>query len=141
MCGGSGGASAELISNASFATLMVIYSFTQLMDMADQLSELAGLTTRVAQLMEVRFTHMREQPSAHSHRVVVLTLQKPYRMLWQCQVLEAHATSLKVGEDVVRGGSLITSNTQRLEPQRESQYQPSDTLLWQPHHAVLVVHG
>lgn len=59
MSGGSGGASAELISNASFATLMVIYSFTQLMDMADQLSELAGLTSRVAQLMEVRFTHAR----------------------------------------------------------------------------------
>lgn len=57
MSGGSGGASAELISNASFATLMVIYSFTQLMDMADELSELAGLTTRVAQLMEVRSTH------------------------------------------------------------------------------------
>jgi hypothetical protein len=53
MSGGSGGATAERISNASFATLTLIYSFTQLLDMADQLSELAGLTARVEQLLEV----------------------------------------------------------------------------------------
>ena len=53
MRGASSGATAERVSNASFATLTLIYSFTQLLDMADQLSSLAGLTARVAQLMEV----------------------------------------------------------------------------------------
>lgn len=74
----------------------------------------------------------------HCDRVVVLTFQKPYRMLWQCQVLEAHATSLKVGEDVGRGGSLTASNTHRLEPQRESV--SVSTPMWQLHHAVRVLH-
>ena len=50
---GSSGAVAERISNASFATLMLIYSFTELLDLADVLSDFAGLTARIAQLLEV----------------------------------------------------------------------------------------
>ena len=51
--GGGGGAAAERISNASFAILTLVYSFTSLFNLADAVSELAGVTARVAQLLQV----------------------------------------------------------------------------------------
>ena len=51
--GGSGGAAAERISNASFATLTLVYSFTSLLNLADEVSELAGVTARVSHFMQV----------------------------------------------------------------------------------------
>jgi hypothetical protein len=48
-----GGGTAQLVSNASFAALSLIYSCTEVLDAADAVSTLAGLTTRVAQLREV----------------------------------------------------------------------------------------
>ena len=50
---GDGGETAQKISNASFATLSLIYSFTEVLDLSAKLSTLAGLTARVAQLQEV----------------------------------------------------------------------------------------
>lgn len=44
---------AKWVSNASFATLTLIYSFTQLLDLASQFSTLAGVTLRVGQLLQV----------------------------------------------------------------------------------------
>ena len=44
---------AKWVSNASFATLTLIYSFTQLLDLANQFSTLAGVTLRVGQLLQV----------------------------------------------------------------------------------------
>jgi hypothetical protein len=46
------GAVAQLVSNASFAVLTLIYSFTQLIDAAKVLSDVAGVTGRVAGLFE-----------------------------------------------------------------------------------------
>ncbi|GAQ88416.1 ABC transporter D family member 4 [Klebsormidium nitens] len=46
------GAIAQLVSNASFAILTLIYSFTQLIDAAKVLSDVAGVTGRVAGLFE-----------------------------------------------------------------------------------------
>ncbi|KAL3160894.1 hypothetical protein ABBQ38_009286 [Trebouxia sp. C0009 RCD-2024] len=43
---------AKWVSNASFATLTLIYSFTQLLDLASQFSTLAGVTLRVGQLLQ-----------------------------------------------------------------------------------------
>ena len=51
--GGSGGAAAERISNASFATLTLVYTFTSLLNLADEVSELAGVTARVSHFMQV----------------------------------------------------------------------------------------
>ena len=48
----AGGAVAARVSNASFALLSLIYSFTQLLDLADRLTNLAALTARVSQLRE-----------------------------------------------------------------------------------------
>lgn len=44
---------AKWVSNASFATLTLIYSFTQLLDLANQFSTLVGVTLRVGQLLQV----------------------------------------------------------------------------------------
>ena len=44
---------AKWVSNASFATLTLIYSFTQLLDLAKQFSTLMGVTLRVGQLLQV----------------------------------------------------------------------------------------
>ena len=44
---------AKWVSNASFATLTLIYSFTQMLDLATQFSTLAGVTVRVGQLLQV----------------------------------------------------------------------------------------
>ena len=44
---------AKWVSNASFATLTLIYSFTQMLDLASQFSTLAGVTMRVGQLLHV----------------------------------------------------------------------------------------
>ncbi len=44
---------AKWASNASFATLTLIYSFTQILDLASQFSTLAGVTLRVGQLLQV----------------------------------------------------------------------------------------
>lgn len=44
---------AKWVSNASFATLTLIYSFTQLLDLASQMSTLVGVTLRVGQLLQV----------------------------------------------------------------------------------------
>ncbi|KAK9816885.1 hypothetical protein WJX72_006703 [[Myrmecia] bisecta] len=43
---------AQRVSNASFASLMLIYSFTQLLDMSQKFTILAGMTGRVGQLAE-----------------------------------------------------------------------------------------
>lgn len=50
---------AKWVSNASFATLTLIYSFTQLLDLANQFSTLAGVTLRVGQLLQVSSTFCR----------------------------------------------------------------------------------
>lgn len=50
---GDSGQTAQRISNASFATLSLIYSLTEVFDLANSLSTLAGLTARVADLQEV----------------------------------------------------------------------------------------
>lgn len=51
--GGDSGETAQQISNASFATLSLIYSFTETLNLSDDLATLAGLTARVAFLKEV----------------------------------------------------------------------------------------
>jgi hypothetical protein len=51
--GGDSGKTAQQISNASFATLSLIYSFTETLNLSDDLATLAGLTARVAFLREV----------------------------------------------------------------------------------------
>lgn len=51
--GDSGGKAAERVSNACFATLMLMNSFSQMMDASDRLSLLAGLTARIYQLAQV----------------------------------------------------------------------------------------
>lgn len=45
---------AKWVSNASFATLTLIYSFTQMLDLASHFATLAGVTLRVGQLLQVR---------------------------------------------------------------------------------------
>ena len=59
--GGSGGAAAEHISNASFAILTLIYTFQSLLDLSDAVSELAGVTARVAVLLQVPHADLRAQ--------------------------------------------------------------------------------
>eukprot|EP00884_Botryococcus_braunii_P011524 jgi/Botrbrau1/20372/Bobra.0006s0035.1 len=44
------GRRAEFISNASFATLSLIYSFTEVVDLSERIAELAGLTARLSHL-------------------------------------------------------------------------------------------
>ncbi len=51
--GSSGGELAEFVSNASFASLSLIYSFTEMLDLGEQLSSLAALTARVVGLLEI----------------------------------------------------------------------------------------
>jgi ABC-type uncharacterized transport system fused permease/ATPase subunit len=51
--GGSGGELAQFVSNASFASLSLIYSFTEMLDLGEQLSSLAALTARVVGLLEI----------------------------------------------------------------------------------------
>jgi ABC-type uncharacterized transport system fused permease/ATPase subunit len=53
--GGGGGALAEFVSNASFFTLMLINSLTEVLDAADQLAAILGLAARVGQLFDVLF--------------------------------------------------------------------------------------
>lgn len=48
------GRRAQFISNASFATLSLIYSFTEVADLSERLAELAGLTARLSHLTTVR---------------------------------------------------------------------------------------
>ena len=50
--GGSGGEIAQFVSNASFFTLTLIYTFTEVLDLAEQLATLAALTARVCGLQE-----------------------------------------------------------------------------------------
>lgn len=50
---GSGGEIAQFVSNASFVTLALIYTLTELLDLADNLARLAALTARVGGLSEV----------------------------------------------------------------------------------------
>lgn len=49
----SGGRAAERVSNACFAALMLMNSFSQMTDVSDRLSLLAGLTARIHQLAQV----------------------------------------------------------------------------------------
>jgi ABC-type uncharacterized transport system fused permease/ATPase subunit len=51
--GGSGGELAQFVSNASFASLSLIYSFTEMLDLGEQVSSLAALTARVVGLLEI----------------------------------------------------------------------------------------
>ncbi|KAG7667755.1 putative Lysosomal cobalamin transporter ABCD4 [Nannochloris sp. 'desiccata'] len=51
--GGSGGELARFVSNASFASLSLIYSFTEMLDLGEQLSSLAALTARVVGFLEI----------------------------------------------------------------------------------------
>ena len=44
---------AKWVSNASFATLTLIYTFTQILDLGTQVSTLAGVTMRVGHLLQV----------------------------------------------------------------------------------------
>ena len=54
---------AQRISNASFATLSLIYSLTEILDLSDLLATLAGLTARVSVLMQVSISHICLPPS------------------------------------------------------------------------------
>ena len=56
------GQRAKCVSNASFATLTLIYSFTQILDLGSQVSTLAGVTMRVGRLMQV---HMHSLVELH----------------------------------------------------------------------------
>ena len=47
------GQRAKWVSNASFATLTLIYTFTQILDLGTQVSTLAGVTLRVGRLLQV----------------------------------------------------------------------------------------
>jgi hypothetical protein len=49
----SGGEAAQRISNSCFAALMLTNSFSQMLNVSDRLSLLAGLTARIHQLAEV----------------------------------------------------------------------------------------
>jgi len=51
--GGSSGEVAKFVSNASFASLSLIYSFTEMLDLGEQVSSLAALTARVVGLLEL----------------------------------------------------------------------------------------
>ena len=53
LSGMDSGQLAKWVSNASFATLTLIYSFTQMLDLASRFSTLAGVTLRVSQLLQV----------------------------------------------------------------------------------------
>lgn len=48
----SAGKMAEFVSNASYFTLSLIYSFTQILDLAETLGNVAALTVRTAHLLE-----------------------------------------------------------------------------------------
>jgi hypothetical protein len=48
----SAGKMAEFVSNASYFTLSLIYSFTQILDLAETLGNVAALTVRTARLLE-----------------------------------------------------------------------------------------
>ena len=48
----SGGDLAQFVSNASFASLSLIYSFTELLDLGEKVSSLAALTARVVGLLD-----------------------------------------------------------------------------------------
>ena len=52
---GDTGQMAQRISNASFATLSLIYSLTEMLDLAELLATVAGLTARVSKLIEVNY--------------------------------------------------------------------------------------
>lgn len=47
------GQRAKWVSNASFATLTLIYTFTQILDLGTQMSTLAGVTMRIGGLLQV----------------------------------------------------------------------------------------
>lgn len=49
---GSGGEDAQFVSNASFMTLALVYSFTELLDLAEALASAAALASRVGQLLD-----------------------------------------------------------------------------------------
>ncbi len=50
---GGGGKVAQFISNASFFTLMLIFSFTEVLDLSDQISIVAGLSSRVGEMLRL----------------------------------------------------------------------------------------
>lgn len=52
MAGNDGGQTAQFVSNASFATLALIYTVTELLDLSDRMSRLGGLTARVGELLD-----------------------------------------------------------------------------------------
>ncbi|KAL4434207.1 hypothetical protein ABPG75_000648 [Micractinium tetrahymenae] len=52
MAGNDGGETAQFVSNASFATLALIYTVTELLDLSDRMSRLGGLTARVGELLD-----------------------------------------------------------------------------------------
>lgn len=57
---------AKWVSNASFATLTLIFSFTQLLDLGSQFSTLAGVTLRVGQLLQVLPSLLASSTAFHS---------------------------------------------------------------------------
>ena len=50
---GGGGQAAERVSNACFAALMLMNSFSQMLDASDRITYLAGLTSRLHELAQV----------------------------------------------------------------------------------------
>ncbi len=48
-----GGRAAERVSNACFAALMLMNSFSQMVSASESISSLAGLTSRLHRLIEV----------------------------------------------------------------------------------------
>ncbi|KDD71404.1 hypothetical protein H632_c5107p0, partial [Helicosporidium sp. ATCC 50920] len=50
--GRSGGATAEFVSNASFASMSLIYAFTELADKGEKMAAVAGVAVRVGGLLD-----------------------------------------------------------------------------------------
>ena len=72
---GDGGQRASKVSVASFATLTLIYTFTEILDLSDKFSEVAGLTGRVGQLLEALQRSETSGPSESELRAAEVALQ------------------------------------------------------------------
>lgn len=111
------GRAAERISNACFAALMLINSFSQMLDASQRLSTLAGLTCRLHQLSE----GLRQlQPSTWMSSKVTDSFEKAYP--FQNAPGKAYTTEWAVmlavpQEQNIPGGGTLEASVHRLGPQ------------------------
>lgn len=76
---GGSGKTAQEISYASFATLSLIYSFTEVLNLSDSLATLFGLTARVSVIQKVhniKYSAFRTQISISAQHVLNATSQR-----------------------------------------------------------------